>query len=446
MSEIRIDLEHVTGPVRPLHGICNGPISGTSEELFHYLGEAGIPYSRLHDTGGRYGGYVFVDIANIFRDFEADADDPEAYDFPFTDWLLGALAKQGVMPFYRLGATIENSCALNAYRIIPPRDARKWAEICAHIVAHYNEGWADGFRYGIKYWEIWNEPDNTPDMMTNPMWRGTKEQYFELYEVTSRLLKARFPDIKVGGYASCGFYAIGDDGQRLSREANVSPRMSYFLDFAEEFFAYITSEEHRAPIDFFSWHSYGDAQHNVMYAAYARRLLERYGLGGVESILNEWNPGIANRGLLKDAALITEMLCAMHSGSDVSMMNYYDGQVNTEYGGLFDPVHRRPFKAYYAFKAFDALYRLGSAVEVRVSGGRTAALAARSGQECAVLLVNPTARAQDCRLEGLADGDMSLRLICSRRNLTPAGSVHVSGGCAELALGAYNVALLSGSV
>ena len=188
MGKIKFDFEKVTGPMRPLHGICNAPILGTDDALFHYLGEAGIPYSRLHDTGGRYGGYVFVDIENIFRNFDADVDDPASYDFPFTDWLLAELMKQGAEPFYRLGATIENSYALNAYRIIPPKDPHKWAEICAHIIAHYNEGWASGFHYNIKYWEIWNEPDNSPDMMNNPMWRGTKEQYFELYEVTAKLL------------------------------------------------------------------------------------------------------------------------------------------------------------------------------------------------------------------------------------------------------------------
>jgi len=41
---------------------------GTNNSLILYFGEAGIPYSRLHDTGGRFGGGVFVDIANIFRD------------------------------------------------------------------------------------------------------------------------------------------------------------------------------------------------------------------------------------------------------------------------------------------------------------------------------------------------------------------------------------------
>ena len=54
----------------------------------NYLTEAHIPYSRLHDMGGLYGGYLYVDIPNIFRDFSADENDPSSYDFPFTDLLI----------------------------------------------------------------------------------------------------------------------------------------------------------------------------------------------------------------------------------------------------------------------------------------------------------------------------------------------------------------------
>ena len=49
-----------------------------------------------------------MDIPNIFRDFDADPDDPEAYDFAFTDLLIKALVENGVEPFFRLGVTIEN--------------------------------------------------------------------------------------------------------------------------------------------------------------------------------------------------------------------------------------------------------------------------------------------------------------------------------------------------
>ena len=44
--------------------------------MMHYLKEAGIPYSRLHDVGGWLGGGLYVDIPNLFPDFDADENDP----------------------------------------------------------------------------------------------------------------------------------------------------------------------------------------------------------------------------------------------------------------------------------------------------------------------------------------------------------------------------------
>ena len=88
------------------------------------------------------------------------------------------------------------------------RDSLAWAKICEGVIRHYTEGWADGFDYPIRYWEIWNEPDNVPDPMENPMWRGSAEQFFELYATASTYLKEKFPHLKIGGYGSCELYSV----------------------------------------------------------------------------------------------------------------------------------------------------------------------------------------------------------------------------------------------
>ncbi|MBS6164375.1 MAG: hypothetical protein KH847_10965, partial [Clostridiales bacterium] len=172
-QKIKVDFTKQTGKIKPMHAVNNVPCMpyDTHENnLFAKLQEAGVPYGRLHDTGGRFGGAHFVDIENIFPDFDADETDPASYDFAFTDRLLEEMVKYGIEPFFRLGATIENFHFLRAYHIYPPKDFHKWARICAGIVRHYNEGWAGGYHFGIRYWEIWNEPDNTPDVEDNPMW------------------------------------------------------------------------------------------------------------------------------------------------------------------------------------------------------------------------------------------------------------------------------------
>ena len=94
MANIRIDTSVKKGKIKPMHAVGQPPLCGQARELgkhFHYLTEAGIPYSRLHDAGGPYGGNKYVDIPNIFRDFDADENDPKNYDFAFTDALITAL-------------------------------------------------------------------------------------------------------------------------------------------------------------------------------------------------------------------------------------------------------------------------------------------------------------------------------------------------------------------
>ncbi len=357
---MNINFSKTVGNIKPMHAVNNAPILGAmGDSMFHYVGEAGIPFSRLHDTGGTLGGGRFVDIPNIFRDFSADENDPSSYDFAFTDKLLTLLDGQKAQPFYRLGVTIENAHRIKAYNIYPPKDNAKWARICEKIIAHYNEGWANGYHLGIKYWEIWNEPDNEPIAEDNPMWRGSFEQYLDLYKETALHLKKAFPDIKIGGYASCGFYALFENN--VAKTANSTSRTDYFIDCFERFLQFVS--EHNLPFDFFSWHSYSDCEKNVAYEKYVREMLSKYGFDNTESILNEWNTGIDKRGTLEDSANISQMMLTMQN-STLDMLMYYDGQVHGDYQGLYNPITHTPFKAYYVFKAFNELYKLKNQVAV----------------------------------------------------------------------------------
>ena len=142
LATISLDISKTLGRIKPMHAVGQPPTLGWNDySMFHFLKEAHIPYSRLHDTGGAFGKNIYVDIPNLFRDFDADENDPANYDFAFTDLLLAELVKNGVEPFFRLGVTIENKTEVRKYRIFPPKDFAKWARICEHVVAHYNEGW-----------------------------------------------------------------------------------------------------------------------------------------------------------------------------------------------------------------------------------------------------------------------------------------------------------------
>ena len=358
-----IDWNCVTGPVKPVNGVGQPPLQGLPRKatMMHYLKEAGIPFSRLHDVGGPYGRMVYVDIPNIFRNFDADENDPANYDFAFTDRLMDALAENGVEPFYRLGVTIENYPEVARYRIDPPKDPTKWARIAEHIIRHYTEGWGDGRRMKIRYWEIWNEPENYQNPEENCMWRGDWKSYMDFYGVVATYLKSKFPALKIGGYASCGFYAAV--GANAVAAANSSTRTGYFVKCAHEFLA--RAKKENWPLDFFSFHSYSKPDAAIKQVEYARKLLDGYGFEKTELSFNEWLPAPSkqSRGTALQASMIAAELIGLQNGPCDNAM-IYDAKCGTgNYSPLFNPLTEEPHRAYYAFLAFNELRRLGKAVK-----------------------------------------------------------------------------------
>ena len=396
VAEVAVDFSAVTGPVKPVNGVGQPPLlSYTGTSLFRYLKEAGIPYSRLHDVGGSFGKNVFVDIPNVFRDFDADENDPANYDFALTDMLLKALEQHGVEPYFRLGVTIENAVEQGypAYRISPPKDFAKWARVSERVIRHYTEGWANGFRMKITYWEIWGEPDNNPRVDRNPLWRAPFEEYIRFYGTVAPYLKAKFPHLKIGGYGSCGFYAGSAAGQVREK---ASARAIYWVDCAKRFLA--RTRDEKWPLDFFSYHSYSTTFEAIRQMRYADELLTEYGFTRekTERHLNEWLPYVSHQNLgsaLQAAGVAAELVALQNGPCDVACL--YDARCGLgDYSPLFNPMTYKPHKAYCAFLAFNELRKLGQAVKVTGSsedgdGEGLWVTAATDGKgKCAVLAVN----------------------------------------------------------
>ena len=83
MSTLQVNFTTPKAQMKPLHGVNNSRIDYRGEALPEFV-EAGIPFCRLHDTGGAFGGSHFVDIPNVFPKFDADPEDPASYDFAFS--------------------------------------------------------------------------------------------------------------------------------------------------------------------------------------------------------------------------------------------------------------------------------------------------------------------------------------------------------------------------
>lgn len=389
---VTVDFSREVGPVKPMHGVGQPPMVGALAgwSMMHYLKEAGIPYARLHDVGDCFGGGLYVDIPNLFPDFDADENDSANYRFAYTDSLMKALEANGVEPFFRLGVSIEPFVMRGypAVNINPPRDYAKWARICEHVIRHYTEGWADGFRMKIDYWEIWNEPENYADPKDNCMWRGDWKSYVEFYGVTATYLKAKFPHLKIGGYGSCGFYAgVGSD--RVAA-ANSSPRMEYFVECFCSFLSAV--RDNKWPLDFFSFHSYSAPAEALRQVRFADENLTAYGFTAdrCERIFNEWLPYVKQENLgtaLQAAGIAAELIGLQNGPCDVACI--YDAKCGVgPYSPLFNPMTCKPHKAYYALKYFNELYRMGRAVEATSRDSRLAVAAAVGEKGGAVFAAN----------------------------------------------------------
>lgn len=357
-SDVKVQADSVCGVIKPMNAVNNGPVMYNSDKLkdnFYDYKAAHIPFARTHDSNhfNDYGAPHTVDISSIFPDFSADVRKASSYDFTNTDEYLKWIRAAGTEVFFRLGQSIEHPT--KKYYTFPPEDYKKWARICEHIIMHYNEGWADGYEWNIRYWEIWNEPDLESEEIrkTAPKtWGGTDAQFFDFYATAATYLKKRFPNLYIGGPASCG-------NQDWSRR------------FLEDM------SKRNVPIDFFSWHIYHNKPEKVTAAALAfRAMLDETGYTSTESILDEWNyvrnwdtKFIYSQSRLKDikgAAFVAAVMASMQY-APLDMAMYYDFRPSN-WCGAFDRVTFNPNEPYYAFYAWNKLCRAGNAVPVSVSG------------------------------------------------------------------------------
>ena len=376
MNQIAVDFSKTLGKMKPMHAVNNGPVYKFAEDqritnLYAYR-DAGIPYARNHDASfnATYGGEHTVDVNFIFPDFDADPYNPDSYDFCLTDEYLKVIEFAGAKTFYRLGSKIEHT--KKKYNTLPPKDFKKWAVVCEHIIKHYNYGWADGFNMGIEYWEIWNEPDLDPDDSDHKRcWGGTKAQFFELYDVAANHLKKCFPELKIGGPASVGN-----------------------LEWCEDFLKQLD-----APLDFFSWHIYSEDPKKVLQKTEdIRNLLNKYGFSQTESILNEWNYvrgwngddwiySLKSEKGLKGSSFIAGTMC-IEQYSSLDMLMYYDARP-CGMNGLFNTDFvNECLKGYYPFRMFNELYKLKTCVKVECDSDEVYACAAKNDGKAAIMLTH----------------------------------------------------------
>ena len=255
------------------------------------------------------------------------------------------------------------------------------------------------------------------------MWTGTMDQFFELYEITAKHLKSVFgSSIKVGGYGSCGFAAQTDDPDIKGFQSYTTGN-EYRVEFAHRFRAHVQAS--KAPLDFFSWHTYHGVESAVAQERYCRKLLEKYGFGNVPDILNEWNiyHTIKNRSTPDAAAHTLAMMLAMQK-EQVYMLNYYDARIGrSPYSGMFNPDTYAPYLTYYAFMAFNELYKLQNEVFTKSDDEDVYVCAASGGKKKCLLVTNISQEDKEIGLEicGVDAGDCEIVMLSDVYSYSPTG-------------------------
>jgi xylan 1,4-beta-xylosidase len=141
--------------------------------------------------------------------YTEDAAGNPRYDWTRLDAIMDELTKPGIEPFVQASfmpqalssqpepytpALVKSGLPRDMVAggaFYPPKDYQKWEALI--------EAWArhSGERYGVErasswLWELWNEPES-------PYWRGTKAEYFRLYDHFAAAVKRALPKARVGG-------------------------------------------------------------------------------------------------------------------------------------------------------------------------------------------------------------------------------------------------------
>ena len=208
------ELSHRAYHVRPHYVFC----SGTGFGIPHW-GNGNVYHEDAH--GNPY--YDFT-IADQTYDAIVGAGHHVLVELAFTPRDL--LPDRAVELVVESSPTVYSNYEAGAWAY-PPRDYERWRGLIAAHVQHCLD------RYGEAevltwLWELWNEPDIF-------YWRGTPQEFYDLYTVTAEAVRSVLPAALVGGPAVTG------GG----------------VDFLRGFLQHTSSQD--VPLDFVSFHTKGSA-------------------------------------------------------------------------------------------------------------------------------------------------------------------------------------------
>jgi xylan 1,4-beta-xylosidase len=216
---ISVDAAKSTGPLRSIWRFfgADEPNYATMKDgrrLLTQLGQLGKPqvYFRAHNllTSGDGTPALKWGSTNVYTE---DAQGNPVYDWTIVDRIFDTYLARGIKPYVEIGFMPEAlSTKPTPYQhewrpgirygelftgwAYPPKDYRKWEELCYQWVKHCVE------RYGRAeveswYWETWNEANIG-------YWRGTPEEFRKTHDFAIAGVRRALPTARVGGPDTAG--------------------------------------------------------------------------------------------------------------------------------------------------------------------------------------------------------------------------------------------------
>jgi len=258
----------------PIH---RGTVDEQLKDAWAQIRESGaLFYVRCHN--------VFSDSDYGCRVYSEDASGKPLYDWSLLDKALDIILGAGMRPIIECDFMPDALAAGEIVRnygggaINLPKDFLKWKVLVRELVRHCEK------RYGQKevrqwYFEVWNEPD------VKMYWVGASPsptyenivRFFQLYDYFAAGAKEADPRVRVGGPALGG--------------CNIDYRFArYFLRHCARGENFATGRKEGAPIDFISWHAYGDLDYILDVNEKYSRIIEEEApsLSKCQRHLNEW--------------------------------------------------------------------------------------------------------------------------------------------------------------
>ena len=257
---VHVDAAAPAGPLKPIWGFF-----GHDEPNYTYMKDgrkllseisalSSVPvYMRVHSLLVTGDGEAALKWGST-NAYTEDANGQPVYDWTITDRIFDTYMERKMKPLVQIGFMPRAlSSHPEPYRhhwkpgdnyndiytgwAYPPKDYAKWAELVyqwvRHCVRKYGRPEVESW-----LWEVWNEPNIG-------YWKGTPEQYLELYDYSADAVKRALPPARIGGADSTS--PANDSAAAFLRG---------FLDHVVHGRNYVTGKT-GAPLDFISFHAKG---------------------------------------------------------------------------------------------------------------------------------------------------------------------------------------------